>query len=227
MVNLSNAEKATKNLAFVCVAISIHALLLLLIVFDMTVPEVISQPIAAVMKLLDFQEYTPLPPPPPPPLETMPEPVASNVVEAIAETMIEADELPPDQVVVDMLPSSAVGAPGGVVGGLGVPGEETYLAQGRISVIPVLPDDQIRQATTYPAIALRSGIEGMVYLELFIDRNGEIKQITVLRETPEGRGFGDAAMKAFTGIKALSPAYANGMAVGVRYRYPVRFTIKD
>jgi protein TonB len=78
----------------------------------------------------------------------------------------------------------------------------------------------------YPSIALRSGIEGQVYLDLFVDRVGVIRQREILRETPPGRGFGEAAINAFKGIRATEPAMANGQIVAVRYRYPVRFTIK-
>jgi protein TonB len=222
-------RERSNRLITLTIAAAIHVFLLFFLVFRMeTAAVTVSEPSAQVMKLTDFEEYTPAPPPPPP-LAEIPPVIAQNTVEAVAETMVETDELPPDMVVVDVLPSSGVGAPGGVPGGLGVPGagQEVYLSQGRISVIPVLPDDKIRQAVTYPPIALRSGVEGMVYLELFIDRHGEIKQISILREDPAGRGFGDAAVKAFSGITAMSPAFANGVAVGVRYRYPVRFSIKN
>jgi protein TonB len=72
---------------------------------------------------------------------------------------------------------------------------------------------------------LRAKIEGMVYLELFVDRRGEVRRITVLRENPENRGFAEAAVKAFEGIRGV-PAQANGATVAVRYRYPVRFAIR-
>jgi protein TonB len=73
-------------------------------------------------------------------------------------------------------------------------------------------------------MALRAKIEGMVYLELFVDRHGQVQQIRILRENPENRGFGEAAIKAFQGMKG-EPAQANGTAVAVRYRYPVRFVL--
>jgi protein TonB len=124
--------------------------------------------------------------------------------------MIETDEVP-DEVISDYVPVREE--------------QIEYLPMSRISVLPVLPEDQIRRATVYPPIALRSGIEGMVFLELFVDRQGEIRQISILRESPEGRGFGEAAVKAFTGIRGI-PAQSNGENVAVRYRYPVRFTIR-
>jgi protein TonB len=65
----------------------------------------------------------------------------------------------------------------------------------------------------------------MVYLELFVDKDGLVRNITILKEDPSGRGFGEAAVKAFQGLKGV-PAQANGATVAVRYRYPVRFSIR-
>jgi protein TonB len=173
---------------------------------------------AMVMKLTDLAEQEPPPeplpyvPPPPPEFEYT-EPVA-NTVEAIAETMIETDE-EPEQIVVSGL----------IAPSRGDSGQEEYLPMHRISVAPVFSEKEIRDRLIYPPIALRAKIEGMVYLELFVDRHGEVRRITVLRETPENRGFAEAAVKAFEGIRGV-PAKANGIAVGVRYRYPVRFAIR-
>jgi protein TonB len=77
----------------------------------------------------------------------------------------------------------------------------------------------------FPPIALRSGIEGRVILELFVDKNGTIQRIMILREEPQDRGFGEAALKAFSG-KQGTPAMANGEPVSARYRYPVSFRIR-
>jgi protein TonB len=64
-----------------------------------------------------------------------------------------------------------------------------------------------------------------VILELFIDRTGRVQQVLILQETPPDRGFGEAAVKAFTGIRC-APAQANGEPVSCRYRYPVRFVLR-
>ncbi|MDR2743216.1 MAG: energy transducer TonB [Treponema sp.] len=195
--------------------------LLLILFFTITMDAVIAakEPPVSVMKLTDFEEEAPPPPPPPPP--EPPPPVPENAVESIAETMIETEEVPEDQVLVD---------PGTLIVSQAPPvraaeNEEEYLPMHRISVPPVFSERDLLADLVYPPIALRSGIEGTVYLELFIDRRGEVRQVTVLRENPPGRGFGDAAVNAFRGRKG-KPAEANGVPVGVRYRYPVRFTIK-
>ncbi|MDR0487105.1 MAG: energy transducer TonB [Treponema sp.] len=160
---------------------------------------------ARVMKLTDLDEE-----PPPPEEELIPQ------VEAIAETMVETD-IPPVQIVV---------APGTIITpSTVVVEEEHYLLMHEVSVPPQFNANEIAADLVYPPIALRSGIEGRVILELFIDRTGTVQKISILREEPEGRGFGDAAIKAFTGRKGR-PAMANGEPVSARYRYPVTFKIK-
>jgi protein TonB len=166
--------------------------------------------LARVMKLVDVREETP-PPPPPPPRERPPE-VFQNTVEAVAETMVETDEVP-DEVISDIVPD--------------VEEEQIeFLPMHKVSELPKFSDAQILDALVYPPIALRSGIEGFVYLELFVDRQGEIRQIRILKETPEGRGFGEAAVNAFKGIQATTPGKSNDQDVAVRLRRPVQFKLK-
>ncbi|WP_010257787.1 energy transducer TonB [Treponema primitia] len=198
---------------FLAVA-GIHVVFILFFVIRVNaIPMVIEQP-PMVMKLTDIQEEEPLPQLPPPPPKTEYTESASNTIEAIAETMIETDEVP-DQIVV-----SGIIAPRQVEYV-----QEDYLPMHKVSAAPVFSEGEIRERLVYPPIALRAKIEGMVYLELFVDHHGQVRQITILRETPENRGFGEAAIKAFQGLQG-KPAQANGAAVAVRYRYPVRFAIR-
>jgi protein TonB len=95
----------------------------------------------------------------------------------------------------------------------------------RVSTPPRFDETGIAADLVYPPIALRSGIEGRVILELFVDSTGTVREVRILQETPEGRGFGEAAIKAFMGRKG-NAAIANGQAVSCRYRYPVAFRIR-
>jgi protein TonB len=101
--------------------------------------------------------------------------------------------------------------------------EPDYLPQHKISDVPVIPTDKILSKIEYPALALRQGIEAVVYLELYIDAKGRIRRIDVLKDP--GYGFAEAAVAALEGLTCL-PARANGSAVAVRYRYPIRFTLE-
>jgi protein TonB len=101
--------------------------------------------------------------------------------------------------------------------------EIQYLPQHLISDAPKLPLSTIRSRIVYPPLANRQGIEGTVFLELYIDESGLIRNVKVLKDP--GYGFAQAAIAALEGIKAI-PARANGETVPVRFRYPVRFTLK-
>jgi protein TonB len=161
------------------------------------------------MKLTDLAEIPP-PPPPHPEKEEVPQ------VEAIAETMIETD-IPPVQTIVaagTIITPSIVAEPA-----------DDYLPMLLVSEPVKFDEREIAAALIYPPIALRSGIEGRVILELFVDRNGVVQQVRILQETPPDRGFGEAAVRAFSGRKG-TPAIANGKTVSMRYRYPVTFRIK-
>jgi len=181
---------------------AIHVLLLFLIAFNVRTGSQESEENARVMKLTDLAEA-----PPPPPEEELP------LVEAIAETMIETETVPLQTIVATgSLKSNDASW-------------DDYLPIHKVSEPPRFNEKDITAALMYPPIALRSAIEGRVILELFVDRNGIVQRITILREEPKDRGFGEAAVKAFTGRHG-SPAYANGEPVSARYRYPVSFKIK-
>jgi len=195
-------------LTFTAVAI-LHVLIILLVAFNIETIIAVPEPVAGVMKLVDVEER--IPPPP----ERPPEPI-TNTMETVAETMIETDEAPPPPVVY----TEPVPVP------VAPPEEIVYLQQHLVTSLAVLPESEILRAVVYPPIALRSGIEGTAYLELMIDRNGNIRDILILRENPPNRGFGEAAVNALKGLKA-QPAEANGVPVASRLRYNYTFKIKQ
>jgi len=98
-----------------------------------------------------------------------------------------------------------------------------FLPQHMISEMPVIPINLLNSKQVYPVMAKKQGIEGVVYLELFIDQNGNIKKLKILKDS--GFGFGEAAAKAFEGIKCV-PARSNGIQVAARIRFPLRFSLK-
>ena len=166
---------------------------------------------ARVMKLTDFAVTLPAP-------AAVPRQSTPDIpeVESIAENMIETDT-PPLQNVVAAGSLQASGSSDGTAG--------DYLPMHLVSQLPRFSEDELIRRIVYPPIAQRSELEGMVYLEIFVDPEGVVRSVTILKEDPPGRGFGEAAVKAFMGFKGI-PAMANGVAVAVRYRYPVRFSLK-
>ena len=184
----------------IIIAIIAHALILFFAVF--TIKTVIATPSesAGILKLTDLRE------------EPRPSPVITSVyaAEAVAENVIETEDA----------------ISGEVFSEEGEEGETTdFLPMHLVSNLPKFSENEIRKRIIYPPIAQRSELEGTVYLEIFVDHHGEVRSVAILKEDPPERGFGEAAAKAFLGLKG-SPALANGKEVAVRYRYPVRFTLK-
>jgi protein TonB len=188
----------SRMLVFLVVGI-IHVALLFLIVFTVESVAMPYEERPTVMKLADIQ----IEEPPPPQIE-------QQVSEAVAENIVETEEIP------DLVKKEEAASEGDA---------ENYLAQNEVSTLPAFNEMDIRRSTIYPSIALRGGITGKVYLEIFVDREGYVRQVRVLKETPEGHGFGESAARAFYG-KRGQPALANGEPVAVRYRYPVFFQIR-
>ena len=222
-MNHSGVFNVTRVRAIVIAAAGIfHLILIFVVTFRMNTgyTEIPQEQPAGVMKLMDVQEDTPPPPAPLPPAEFIAEAPVTNTLDSIAEYMIESEVITPPVIGAPGGPPSAYGQ-----GTIGTLEQIEYLPQHRISVLPVLPEEEIRRRTVYPPIAQRSGIEGMVYLELFIDRQGNIREIRILRETPANHGFGEAAINAFRGISG-KPAEANNVPVAVRYRYNISFALR-
>jgi protein TonB len=212
--------KRLRLILFAAVAL-VHFLAISFFVINVKAATTEREESAHVMKLTDLEEFVPPPPeppPPPPPREEIP---PDNAVEAIAEEMIETEEEPENQTIVEAGSITTPIAPQSSVNSW-----DDYLPAHRISVSPREdPPGKIMQALKYPTIALRSSIEGRVVLDLFIDRTGLIQRIEVLREDPPGRGFGEAATNAFKDIRFI-PAQANGENVSTRLRYPITFKLK-
>lgn len=78
----------------------------------------------------------------------------------------------------------------------------------------------------YPRIARDNGIEGIVYVELVIDQDGNVGEVKTVR----GIGFGcdEAAEEVILGMPKWFPGKQNGKPVRVRMTLPIKFaTIKD
>ena len=157
---------------------------------------------ASVMRLID--------------LDLLPElSKALPIVEEIAEEMIETEEAPLQTVVA-----------AGTLSNLTIEDAfDDYKRAHEVDVRPVFNEKEIYANIVFPPIAQRAGIEGNVFIELFIDRYGIVKQVLILKEDPPDRGFGEAAVNAFKGLK-VTPALSNGVPVSCRFRYPLRFVVR-
>ena len=192
---------AGKYIKYITLSIALLAHLILFLVVTINPGQKQTRKDNTIFKMVDVKEYTP-----PPPeekkeevkIEKKEEIVEINKQEDVVEDVIETEKEIKEV-------------------------EIEYLPQHKISELPVLPTNEIKSKIVYPPLANKQGIEGIVYLELYIDQKGELRNIIVLKDP--GYGFADAVIKALEGMKCI-PAKANGIPVAVRYRYPIRFSLK-
>jgi protein TonB len=79
-------------------------------------------------------------------------------------------------------------------------------------------------APRYPDIAQRAGLEGTVYVKLWVDREGKVKKAVVLKSDAEV--FNEAAIEAGKQW-VFTPAQQQGKPVQVWVAVPFKFRLKD
>ncbi len=189
-----------RRILFFSAAVFLHLAAFIFIKFSSPPDESGNPDKYEILKLVDVEEYLPPPPADEAVTTVYDQPTASEQVVETETQVIEAKG-----------------------SGANAPLEPDYLPQHKVSTIPDIPTKEILARIEYPPIALRQGIEGVVYLELYIDQNGVIRKVNVLKDP--GYGFAEAAVASLKNI-LCKPAMANGVPVAVRFRYPIRFTLQ-
>ena len=87
---------------------------------------------------------------------------------------------------------------------------------------PPVPLTPIRPK--YPEIAQEAGIEGTVFIQAFIDRQGRVIETTIIKGIPN-TGLDEAAIEAIRKTR-FRPARQRERAVGVWISIPVNFRLK-
>ena len=76
----------------------------------------------------------------------------------------------------------------------------------------------------YPASAQSAGIEGRVFLQFIVDKEGYPQDPQILRDI--GGGCGDAAVAALKRVR-FTPGILNGEPVNVQFSLPVTFRLEE
>lgn len=88
---------------------------------------------------------------------------------------------------------------------------------------PIGGIEAIQSKIIYPEIAKRAGIEGKVYVKAYVDENGKVTKVEVVKGI--GAGCDEAAVKAVKETK-FKPGKQRGKAVRVQVMIPVVFKLK-
>lgn len=91
-------------------------------------------------------------------------------------------------------------------------------------VAPKPLNESIMRQGTYPEVARRLGIEGKLYLELWIDTKGTVRNVIITK--PLYPAIDKIAKERAYQLK-FSPAMQNDKPVAVRLAYPVIFKLEN
>jgi protein TonB len=86
-----------------------------------------------------------------------------------------------------------------------------------VKVVEVIPE--------YPALAQRAGIEGDVWVNALIDKEGKVRDVIIVKDSGANAGFEEAAMEAARKT-VWKPAIANGQPIAVWTTYRIRFRLR-
>ena len=163
------------------------------------------------------QEEPPPPPPPPPPAFTEVLTIVDDNVELDEE--LELDDLEmDDETVVEIMDFV----------------EEEEEDDNKIFVavekMPGFPGGDaallryISKNIKYPAIASENGIQGKVFVEFVVNKDGQIVDVKVLKGVD--RSLDEEAVRVVKNMPAWTPGEQQGKKVRVSYRIPIAFTLK-
>jgi protein TonB len=81
----------------------------------------------------------------------------------------------------------------------------------------------VQHNVKYPIVAMENGIEGKVYVEFVIEKDGKVTNPVIIRDI--GGGCGDEVLKALEKMPNWVPGKQRGKPVRVRMTIPVKFHI--
>ena len=77
----------------------------------------------------------------------------------------------------------------------------------------------------YPPLAQRAGIQGVVWLNALVDKEGKVRDVIIVKESKANAGFEEAAIEAAYKT-TWKPAIANGQPIALWVTYKVEFVLR-
>ena len=101
--------------------------------------------------------------------------------------------------------------------------DDAYLAFAEVMPEPVDGYSAMFKKITYPDMARNAGIEGKVYLLVYVNENGGVDDVKVVKSL--GAGCDEAAIKAIKDTKFKAGKNA-GVSIKVKLSIPVTFKLQ-
>ena len=171
------------------------------------------------------QIKTPPPPPPPPPAPEVIEVVEDE--EEIEETIIESTETDQEEIVEIVEVEEEfedVDVPFAVIEDVPIyPGCERVAKSKRRDCFQEQINKHIRKNFRYPEIAQEMGIQGRVYVNFVIDKDGSI---TSIRMRGPDKNLEKEAQRIISKLPRMTPGKQRGRAVRVPFSIPITFRLQ-
>ena len=171
------------------------------------------------------QIKTPPPPPPPPPAPEIIEVVEDE--EELEETIIESTETDQEEIVEIVEVEEEfedVDVPFAVIEDVPIyPGCERVAKSKRRDCFQEQINKHIRKNFRYPEIAQEMGIQGRVYVNFVIDKDGSI---TSIRMRGPDKNLEKEAQRIIAKLPRMTPGKQRGRAVRVPFSIPITFRLQ-
>ena len=164
------------------------------------------------------------PPPPPPPAPEIIEVVEDE--EEVEETIIESTETTQEEIIeeVEVLDDFDVDVPFAIIEDVPIfPGCESVSKSERRACFQDKMNTHIRRNFRYPEIAQEMGIQGRVYVNFIIDRDGSI---TNIRMRGPDKNLELEAQRIIARLPKMTPGKQRGRAVRVPFSIPITFRLQ-
>lgn len=93
-----------------------------------------------------------------------------------------------------------------------------------------IPVDEMPQAIEmvapiYPEMARIAGLQGEVWVKVYVDKNGDVRDVIIFKASGANAGFEESAIAAARQTE-WKPAISNGRPVGLWVSYKIEFRLK-
>ncbi len=172
------------------------------------------------------QLKTPPPPPPPPPAPEVIEVVEDE--EEVEETVIESTETDQDEIIIEEIEVEEefedIDVPFAVIEDVPIfPGCESVAKSQRRACFQDKINQHIRRNFRYPEIAQEMGIQGRVYVNFIIAKDGSI---TNIRMRGPDKNLENEAQRIISRLPQMTPGKQRGRAVRVPFSIPITFRLQ-
>lgn len=161
--------------------------------------------------------------PTPPDVVTNPVPVNFDPAEPQTPDLPKGEFGVPGPVELPGTGTGPINIPPGEVGGIPddvIPPQEVFIP---FEVPPAALD--INPQPAYPELARVSGLSGKVILNVYVNKQGDVRKWEIISADPKGLGFEDEVLKVIPKWK-FTPAIQQGKPVGVWVGIPFKFKIE-